>query len=87
MKLFYLEHCPHCIRARKWIQELYEENPAYQEIPIEMIDEAKEVELADSYDYYYVPCLFDGETKLHEGVMSKEIIRQIFDTYLRRGKE
>lgn len=84
MKLFILEHCPHCKRARGWIKELYEENPQYKEIPIELIDEAKEVELADSYDYYYVPCFFDGDQKLHEGAASKEIIKNIFDDYLRR---
>lgn len=84
MKLFILEHCPHCKRARGWIKELCEENPQYKEIPIELIDEAKEVELADSYDYYYVPCFFDGDQKLHEGAASKEIIKNIFDDYLRR---
>ena len=64
MKLFYLENCPHCQRARNWMQELYVENPIYKEILIEMIEESREVELADSYDYYYVPCFFDGDQKL-----------------------
>lgn len=87
MKLFYLENCPHCQRARNWMQELYVENPIYKEILIEMIEESREVELADSYDYYYyVPCFFDGDQKLHEGVASKEIIQNIFDDYLRRKK-
>lgn len=86
MKLFILEHCPHCRRARQWIKELYEENPQYQSIPLEIIDEEKEVSLANSYDYYYVPSLFDGTTKLHEGVASKEKIRMIFDDYLRRNQ-
>lgn len=85
MKLFILEHCPHCQRARKWIKELCDENPLYNDIPIELIDEAKEAELADSYDYYYVPCFFDGNQKLHEGKASKEIIQKIFDDYLRRS--
>lgn len=85
MKLFILEHCPHCQRARKWIQELCEENPQYRNVPIELIDEAKEVELADSYDYYLVPTFFDGDKKLHEGVASKTIIQNIFDDYIRRN--
>ncbi|MEG0277233.1 MAG: glutaredoxin [Coprobacillus sp.] len=85
MKLFILEHCPHCKRARSWIHELCDENPQYREIPIELIDEAKEVELADSYDYYLVPTFFDGDNKLHEGVASKEIIKNIFDEYIRRN--
>lgn len=83
MKLFYLENCPHCKRARAWMEELYQENSAYKDIPIEMIEESQQVELADSYDYYYVPCFFEGDKKLHEGVASKEIIQNIFDNYLR----
>ena len=39
-------------------------------------------ELADQYDYYYVPALFDGNTKLHEGVASKDGLKKIFDQYL-----
>lgn len=83
MKLFYLENCPHCKRARAWMEELYQENPEYKEIPIEMIEESQEAELTDSYDYYYVPCFFDGNQKLHEGVASKDIIRDLFNHYLR----
>lgn len=85
MKLFILENCPHCRRARQWIKELCEENPLYKEIPIELIDEAKESRLADSYDYFYVPCFYDNDIKLHEGVASKDIIRDIFENYLRRN--
>ena len=84
MKLFILEDCPHCIRARNWMKDLYKENPKYKDIPIEIINEAIEVDLANSYDYYYVPTFFDGDQKLHEGVASKQIIQDIFDNYLRR---
>ena len=84
MKLFILEHCPHCRNARTWISELYQENPQYRDIPLEVIDEEKESDIADAYDYYYVPCFFDGKQKLHEGVASKDIIQNIFDNYLRR---
>jgi len=86
MRLFVLEHCPHCRRARQWIDELCSENPIYQDIDIEIIDEEKNSDLADLYDYYYVPCFFDGDIKLHEGIASKEIIQNIFDDYLRRKK-
>ena len=83
MKLFILEHCPHCKRAKKWMEELCKENPLYKQIPIELIDERKEETLAATYDYYYVPCFFEGDTKLHEGAASKEIIKNIFDNYLK----
>lgn len=85
MKLFYLENCPHCRRAMQWIQELYKENPAYLNIPIEMIEESQQAQVADQYDYYYVPCFFEGNQKLHEGVASLDVIRNIFDDYLRRN--
>ena len=84
MKLFYLENCPHCRRARMWTEQLYQENPEYKDIPLELIEESQQATLADTYDYYYVPCFFDGNQKLHEGVASKEIIQNIFDDYLRR---
>lgn len=86
MKMFILENCPHCRRARQWMQELCVENPIYQSIPVEYIDEAKESDLANSYDYYYVPCFFDGNQKLHEGVASKQVIQDLFDDYLRRNQ-
>ena len=82
MKLFILENCPHCRNARRWIKELQDENPEYNQIEIELIDEQINSELADQYDYYYVPALFDGNTKLHEGVGSKDGLKKIFDQYL-----
>lgn len=82
MKLFILENCPHCIRARKWIEELCQEDEKYKAIPLEIIDEAKDVEQANEYDYYYVPTFYDGHNKVHEGVASKEKIKKIFDNYL-----
>ena len=38
MKLFILENCPHCRNARRWIKELQDENPEYNQIEIELID-------------------------------------------------
>ena len=35
MKLFILENCPHCRNARRWIKELQDENPEYNQIEIE----------------------------------------------------
>lgn len=84
MKLFYLKDCPHCIRARNWMNELYQENPQYKDIPIEWIEENENWDYANTFDYYYVPTLYDGDKKLHEGVWSKASIKEIFDDYLRR---
>lgn len=82
MRVFILENCPYCKRARDYIKQLKEEDERYQKIDIEYIDEAKEEELANSYDYYYVPSFFDGDKKLHEGAINKGEVKQLFDEYL-----
>ncbi|HPT86105.1 MAG TPA: glutaredoxin, partial [Bacillota bacterium] len=59
----------------------------YRDIEVKIIDEKEEAELANSYDYYYVPTYFYGNIKLHEGAATKDKIRQVFDEYLRLSKE
>ena len=66
VKLFYLEDCPYCHNARRALSELAGENPAYGEVSIEWIEESREPDLAQQYDYYYVPAIFAGGKKLYE---------------------
>lgn len=66
VKLFYLAQCPFCKKALAYLEEL-QQNPVYADIKIEMIEESEQVELADSYDYYYVPTFYVDEVKVHEG--------------------
>ena len=41
---------------------------------IRMIDELAEPEVADRYDYYYVPTFYVGDKKVHEGgIMPDEV--------------
>ena len=82
LTLFYLEECPHCKRARAYMDELRAEVPAYADIPVRMIEERAEKEIADRYDYYYVPCYFSGEEKLAEGRVDKNTVREIFERFL-----
>ena len=82
LTLFYLKSCPYCIRAQKYMQELQDENPRYAEIPIKKVEEQQEKALADSYDYYYVPCFYTGSTKLHEGSIDKDGVRAVFEKAL-----
>ena len=64
------------------MDELTSENPVYKNLKIQMIDETKDPEVADKFDYYLVPTYYvDGE-KVHEGVASRDIIKQVFDTAL-----
>ncbi|MCL1849067.1 MAG: thioredoxin family protein [Clostridiales bacterium] len=80
--MFYMETCPYCKQAFRWMDELYAENAAYQGIEVEKVEETVHPEVADTYDYYYVPTYYvDGE-KLHEGAASLEKIRAVFDAAL-----
>ena len=85
LTLFYQETCPYCIHAKKAVRELQEENPVYSNIEIEWIEENRQPELAGQYDYYYVPTIFDGRTKLYEAsplhnyTAIKKHIRAAFD--------
>ena len=80
--LFYQTYCPFCVAAHKYLDELTAENPAYAQIEIEKIEENRERERADKYDYWYVPTLYvDGE-KLHEGALTKQKLREVLDAAL-----
>ena len=65
LRIFYLEGCPYCAMARRAVRELDGE-PEAAGAEIEWIDERAEAELAEAYDYYYVPSVFDGDRKLYE---------------------
>ena len=79
MKLtyFYLKSCPHCRRANEMIAQLLEEEPAFRNIQIDKVEESEHPEIADKYDYWYVPCFFLGGQKLFEGVPSLDKIRDV----------
>ena len=78
LKIFYLEGCPYCDNARRALQELSAEDPVFAAVEIEWIEEHANAALADQYDYYYVPAVFDGERKLYEARPSEnyEAIRE-----------
>ena len=69
------------------MKEIQNENPEYKNIDVEIIDEERSPEIAKKYDYYYVPTYFVGENKIHEGVPSKEIIRQVFEKSLESSSD
>lgn len=85
VKIFYFPTCPYCIKAKRAVEELKEENPVYRTIEINWVNEHKDVALAEQYDYYYVPTVFYGEEKLYEASPShsyediRENIRRAFD--------
>ena len=76
IKIFYLKDCPFCKKAFAYIDELKKQD-AYKGIEFELIEESEEAELADLYDYYYVPTFYiDGE-KVHEGGIFPNEVEEI----------
>jgi glutaredoxin len=66
LKIFYLENCPYCRKAADAYKELKSENPGFEKVETEWIEESRCPEIADRYDYYYVPTVFCDEEKLYE---------------------
>lgn len=81
--MFIFDGCPHCRNAQKMIAEIFAEHPEYEKIPFTVIDENKNPEIADKYDYYYVPTIYTDEEKIMEGVPTKEAIKRAFEKSLK----
>lgn len=79
--LFYLENCPHCRKAQQILTTLLQE-PRYQELKVEKIEESKQPEIANRYDYYYVPTFYVGDEKICEGVLDKKDITEVLERAL-----
>jgi len=79
--IFVLEQCPYCKKALYSLEELQKEEP-YQAMEFEIIEETQQKEIADSYDYYYVPSIFYNGNKLHEGALEKEELKAVLDAIL-----
>jgi len=81
VKLFYLDHCPHCKKTKRDLDELMKDEK-YSKIQIEWIEESKEKEIADQYDYYYVPCFYVDEIKMKEGALQMSDVKEVLDAAL-----
>jgi len=77
--MFTMASCPYCRSARRWMDEILQSDAKYAGIPLTIIDETKEPELAAKFDYYYVPTYYIGDEKVHEGAASFEIVKKVFD--------
>ncbi len=80
---FYLQGCPYCKRADEYLSELITENPEFAEIKIAKVEEWQNAAFARGYNYHYVPCLWIGKQKIHEGIPTKEKIRACLLTALK----
>lgn len=86
LTLFHLENCPYCHNARRALQALTAENPAFAAVKIEWVEESREPARAEQYDYYYVPTVFAGSEKLYEAhpgesyEACKENLKKVLET-------
>ncbi len=80
---FYLQGCPYCRQADQFIEEICNENPNCKLVKINKLEERQNKAIADSYDYFYVPCLWIDGKKVHEGPATKQNIKKVFDTALK----
>lgn len=83
IRLFYQKRCPFCKRALQYISELKEEYPEFSGIEIEMTEETEEPEVADQYDYYYVPTFYVDGVKVHEGGIYKDEVERLLRSTLK----
>ncbi len=82
VKLFYLKTCPFCKKALAFLEELKAANEAYRAVEIEMIEEEEQAEIADTYDYYYVPTFYVDGVKVHEGRADREDVEKVLQQAL-----
>ena len=75
--LFILPNCPYCRSALREMEAVYAEHPEYRQVPIERVDESREPERADRYDYYYVPTFYVGDRKAHEGAIDRSGVERV----------
>lgn len=79
--LFYLKNCPHCKKAQQILSKLLQ-NPKYQKLEIVRIEENMRPEIANQYDYYYVPTFYVGNKKICEGILSEKQIEEVLERAL-----
>ena len=77
--MFMTSWCPHCKRAFSLIEQVRGENAVFKGVEIVTIDEDKEKKYADSFDYYRVPTFYVDGVKIHEGAVTVENIRRVFE--------
>ena len=77
VKLFYLKNCPFCKKALRYIDELKAEHAELAAVDIEMLEESELPDVADKFDYYYVPTFYVDGIKEHEGGIYPEEVERI----------
>ena len=72
-----LKNCPFCKKALRYIEELKAEHAELAAVDIEMLEESELPDVADKFDYYYVPTFYVDGIKEHEGGIYPEEVERI----------
>jgi hypothetical protein len=64
------------------MDEWMRENPAYRDIPLEVIDEAEQYAIAQAHDYFLVPTWYVGDKKVYEGAATRDVVRDVLEIAL-----
>lgn len=84
VKMMILDSCPYCRQAFEMMDKLRKQHPEYQSVVVETIEESKEPEKIEGYDYWYVPTFFVDGQKIHEGVPTMEKVERVFQEALKQ---
>jgi len=79
---FYLNGCPYCRQAERWTEEVLREHPEYAAVEVRKVEERREWDFANTFDYYYVPTFYVDGVKVHEGAASKAAIESVYQKAL-----
>lgn len=83
---FCLDSCPDCQKTDRWVAEICAVMPELKPAAESFlrVEESRQKELADAFDYEYVPAFFADGFKLHEGIPSKRAVLGILQDVARR---
>lgn len=86
-EIFYLENCPYCRKAFKYIDELKSQFPQFKKIEMTIIEESRQKQTADARDYYYVPTFYVDGKKVFEGACDKKDVENILKSVIETAVE
>lgn len=66
LTIFYLDGCLYCRNVMRAVQELDAELTGFSSDQIKWIEERRNADIANQYDYYNVPTVFLDNQKLYE---------------------
>lgn len=75
--MFKMEGCPYCAKAFRLVRQIQKQQPELRGVDIEVIDENQRPDIADRYDYWYVPTFYVDGQKLLEGDPSAEQVEHV----------